>query len=82
MKNLEGVLAITDSDIDAMVNLSMIYLQLNKYEKAIPVLEDLTSMEPDNAEYWSSLAVAYVQTKRDSDAELAFKKYKELTGEK
>ncbi|MFQ6103688.1 MAG: tetratricopeptide repeat protein [Candidatus Glassbacteria bacterium] len=78
----EKVLSLSANDVDAMVNLSMIYMQLNNYEGAIPVLENLTKKEPENAEYWSSLAVAYMQVGRESEAETAYSKYKELTGEK
>jgi tetratricopeptide (TPR) repeat protein len=80
-RSLERVLAITSEDVDAMVNLSMIYLQLKQFEKSIPVLENLTEREPNNPEYWNSLAVAYMQVKRESDAEAAYSKYRELTGE-
>jgi tetratricopeptide (TPR) repeat protein len=76
------VLALAKDDVDAMVNLYMIYMQTNEYEKAVPLLEDLTKRDAQNAEYWSHLSIAYLQTKREAEAQAADKKYKELTGGK
>jgi tetratricopeptide (TPR) repeat protein len=78
----EKVLTLAPDDNDAMVNLSMIYVQKDEGEKAIPLLEKLTEKDPQSAEYWNLLAIAYTKGKRESEAQAAFSKYKELTGGK
>ncbi len=81
MDAFEQVLEFVPDDVDAMVNLSMMYMQTSEYDKAIPVLQKLTEHNPDNPEFWSSLAVAYVQTENEAEAEEAYERYKQLTGE-
>lgn len=81
-KYFEEVLTFVPDDLDAMVNLSIIYIQTDNHEKSIPLLEKLTKIDPQNPEYWNYLAIAYTKAKKDSEAQAAYSKYKELTGGK
>jgi Flp pilus assembly protein TadD len=62
----EAVVKLTEAweldpqNVAAAINLGGAYILQGKHERAIPVLEAATLLEPDNAMLWSNLAAAYL----------------------
>ncbi len=51
------------------------------YEKAIPYLEKVVELDPENANAWYNLGVAYVNCNMSEKGQVAFDKHEELTKE-
>jgi Flp pilus assembly protein TadD len=62
----EAIVKLAEAwDLDAQnvavaINLGGAYILQGKHERAIPVLETASLLEPDNAMVWSNLAAAYL----------------------
>jgi tetratricopeptide (TPR) repeat protein len=66
----------SESDIQKIV---AVYLELGNIQGVVPVIEKLVKLVPDNAQYWASLATAYVRVGRTKDAIAAARKVLELS---
>lgn len=52
--------ALDPQNVAAAINLGGAYILQGKHDRAIPILEAATLMEPNNAMVWSNLAAAYL----------------------
>lgn len=57
---LEEAYKLRPNHTDAAINLSGAYILTKRFRKAVPVLEELTEREPDNAMVWTNLGAAYL----------------------
>ncbi|RMG92722.1 MAG: tetratricopeptide repeat protein [Chloroflexi bacterium] len=52
--------ALNPEHIDAALNLSAAYILTRQFRLAVPILEKLTEIAPDNAMIWTNLGAAYL----------------------
>lgn len=78
----EGVLKIRPDDTDARFNLAMVYLfKLDDPDRALPHLQHLVEQDPEHADAWEMLSIAYAKESRVEEAEAALARSKALRGE-
>lgn len=60
MQLLARAYNIDDRNLDVALNLSGAYILSKKFSKAIPILEKLSEVAPDNEMVWTNLGAAYL----------------------
>ncbi|OGF97995.1 MAG: hypothetical protein A2Z06_04595, partial [Candidatus Glassbacteria bacterium RBG_16_58_8] len=65
-------------DLEALENLSISLMEQKKYDKAIPHLEKIVTLNEKNQGAWGSLVVAYAQLGMNDKASQAHEKYQML----
>ena len=60
---LQKAIELDPKNANLVRNLAISYLEANEYEKAVPVLEQLTKAEPSNPEYLYMLGKSYQEMK-------------------
>lgn len=78
----EEALKIKPDDKDARFNLAIVYLlKLDDADRALPHLQHMVEHDPENADAWEMLSIAYVKLNRVEEAEEALARSKTLKGE-
>lgn len=78
-RSFERALTLLPSDVDARYNLAMTCLALEKYDEALPLLEQLSVERPDTVIIWRELGRLYGLQSRPDESEAAYAKAAELT---
>jgi tetratricopeptide (TPR) repeat protein len=64
----EKAVELDETYFKAMVNLALMYDEMQKYPKAIEVFEEASVLEPENPEVWSHLGNTYYAQRKYSKA--------------
>ncbi|MBC8204251.1 tetratricopeptide repeat protein [bacterium] len=71
---------LAGDDVDALWNLVNSLWRIERYTQTIPHLEKITEFQPDDANAWQFLSIAYTKNGDFENGRAAFLKYKELSG--
>lgn len=77
----EEVLKLSPKDLEARMGLAELYVyRLDRWDDALPLLQDIVKGEPENLEAWEMLSIVYVRKGMKDKAKEAYIRAKKLRG--